>query len=259
MSDIASNDADQLIAALVQSFPEHIWQRLDDLGLVGGSGIATAIARGSDELASHLRELLGLPAVDQARSPLELVRDATVPVTAFLEQLGMRAPNRDAWHSREQPDDPFDLYPATSRDLGEEVWRLHMEWGISKAQAVAGLVPKPAGSTQPAVALYGVPAEGREELITAAAAQGYRSLIWRNPAALAEARIERPVLAIVHLDHPEAHAAIRALADDGIRTIAVGDAVDDLMLPGLMALGAAHAVASDRIVGRLHELLPRIA
>ena len=48
------------------------------------------------------------------------------------------------------------------------------------------------------------------------------------------------------------------LSGQGFRTIAVAADVDDLMMPGVMALGAETVVASDRVVGRLHEFLPRL-
>jgi hypothetical protein len=135
---------------------------------------------------------------------------------------------------------------------------MHVAWGIGKARLVAGMVPGPSApppaSPHPAVALFGIADRG--PLIAALEKRGYRCLVWRNPAALATT--EQPVLVMVDLAHPKAHEVIRSLNVDGIRVVAVADRVDDLMMPGVMALGAEEVVESRRIAGRLDRLLPHI-
>jgi hypothetical protein len=125
---------------------------------------------------------------------------------------------------------------------------------------VAGVVPAsdPAPSL-PAVALFGVPPQERDPIAVAVTESGYHPAVWRNPAALEQVDSVLPVLVVVDLRHSHAHEAIRTLADQGIRVIATGPDVTDLTAPGVMALGAEEVVATDRLPGRIDNLLPRLA
>ncbi len=191
-------------------------------------------------------------------SPLELVRRATGPVTEALSARDVPPVERDQWDRPNHPEDRYGLYPASSQDLGEEAWRLHLDWGLHKAEAVAGVVPREIPQSDlsvPTVALFGVPVQERARLQDAVESRGFQTQIWRNPAALEEAATTRPVLALVHLGHPAAHDAIRELAGDGIRVVATGEGINDLTRPGLMALGAEEAVTFERLLTRLDRLL----
>ena len=205
---------------------------------------------------------MGQPSAQQARSPLELIRDATRPVTDALASLAVPVPERDDWEQSQHPEDVYQLYPASSQDLGEDAWRLHLQWGMDKAKAVAGVVPDTTPEDRsprlPAVALFGLPLEERQPVVDFIAERGYRALLWRNPAALAEVPVERPLLAVVDLRHPSARSAISTLVGDGIKCVAVADYVDDLIAPGLLALGAAEVIELTRLAGRLDGLLPRL-
>lgn len=261
MEHLPTEKSDPLIDAFVAAFPEYIVERLAALQVTPGEAVAAAVHRGTTQLETELRELLTQPAEEQAEAPLELVRRATVPVSDALHEMGVRPVSRDEWDGEAHPEDRYGLYPATSLDLGEDAWRRHLEWGKNKAKAVAGMVPAREATPQPvapAVVLFGVPMGERDELAETIAGRGFRVLIWRNPAALADVAKERPVVAIVHLDHPEAHTAIRQLNSDVTKVIAVGTRVDDLMMPGILALGAAEVLESSRLLGRLDALLPDI-
>lgn len=250
-----------MIEAFVAAFPGYIVARLAALRVTPGESVAAAVHRATTQLESELRELLTRPADAQTESPLELVRRATVPVSEALEEMGVRPIDRDDWDSEVHPDDRFGLYPATSLDLGEEAWHRHLDWGKEKAKAVAGVVPAseaPPQPVAPAVVLFGVPVGERDELAEAIATRGFRVLIWRNPAALADAATARPVVAFVHLEHPEAPLAIRRLESDGTKVVAVGPRVDDLTMPGLLALGADEVLESGHLLARLDRLLPDI-
>jgi hypothetical protein len=253
-------EAARLKEAVVAAFPHYAWERLDELGVVAGSTVNAAIKSAVAELERALADLLSQPEDEQNRSPLELVREATQPVTAALAALGLRPPPRDLFLTETYPEDVYDLYPASSQSLGEEVWRLHLEWGKAKAKRVAGVVPAsdPVPSL-PAVALFGVPRDERDPIAATVTECGYRLAVWRNPAALKEADSLRPALVLVDLRHPQAHEAIREMAAQGVRVIATGPDVTDLTVPGVMALGAEEAIASERLVGRIDSLLPRLA
>ena len=259
MSESKEQDSDRLTAAMMSAFPDYLWRRLRELGVVAGSAVERAVAAATIRLEQGLSELLARRLSEQAKSPLELCREATAEVTAALTASGLTPPERDEWETDRHPDDVYGLYPASSQDLGEEAWRLHLDWGVAKAQRVAGVVPADeADSRTPTVALFGVPADDREALVAGIEGRGYSCPIWRNPAALAEGVSSGPILVFVDIRHPQAHAAIRIIAGEGIRTVVTGDYVDDLMTPGLMALGAEAVVNVDRVLSSLDGLLPRI-
>ena len=252
------NPSRELASALSSAFPEYVSDRLAAIGIVAGNTVVGSIDEAGVVLETMLNELAMLPTGEQRRSPLELVREALAPITEALFELGVRSQVRDEWEMEQLADDPYALFPATSRDLGEEVWQLHIEWGIAKAREISGVVPSDSVLVQlPAVALFGVPIEDRQEVVDAVAERGYRALLWRNPAAVTN-DAESPELAIIEAGHPAAHQALRDLEARGIRCIVVGRQVNDLAMPGFMALGAEEVIESRRLLTRLDDLLPRI-
>ena len=264
MTDVAPSSSETLAAALIVAFPGYVEGRLARFGVLDDPAVIAAAETGCVDLGMALNELNGVPLHDQTHSPLELVRSAMGPITEALRAAGVASPVRDPQAEAIHPEDVYDLYPASPRDFGDEVWQLHVQWGLDKARVVAGMVPAPAHRgddvvpVQPSVALFGVDRERREAIAAAVAGLGYQTLMWRNPAAL-EAGLElRPSLVLVDLSHPTAHDAIRAVATAAVRVIAVGDRVDDFATAGVMALGAETAIPSDRVVDRLPRLLPRI-
>jgi hypothetical protein len=247
-----------MASALIAAFPGYLAERLGSIGVAVDDGLAEAIATATSRLEQDLSGLLSQPVSAQVESPLELARRATGSVTDALTARGVPSVERDEWDRSNHPEDRYGLYPASSQDLGEEAWRLHLDWGIHKAEAVAGVVPRempPSELSIPTVALFGVPVHERARLQNAVESRGFQTQIWRNPAALEKAATTRPVLALVHLGHPAAHDAIRTLAGSGVRVVATGEGIDDLTRPGLMALGAEEAVALDRLLARLDRLL----
>jgi hypothetical protein len=253
-----------LAAALVAAFPQFVEDRLAALGVEPETDLVYAAEAGCISLSHALNELVYASLPKQGESPLQMVRIATQPLSEALAAAGVPAPQRDERAVEIHPEDVYGLYPASSRELGDEVWQLHMQWGLDKARVVAGMVPATATAAgsgvvvRPSVALFGVGREERDVLAHAAAALGYENLVWRNPAALEGGIESRPTLVLVDLSHPAAHDAIRTISAAAIRVVAVGDSIDDLVIPGVMALGAEEVVALDRIVERLPGLLPRI-
>jgi hypothetical protein len=97
-----------------------------------------AIRDGEEWLRSTLADLLARPFAEQARGPLEVFQEAMKFPTAALEQAGVEAPTRDPVAEGALPGDRYDLAPASTRDLGEEVWTVHLMWGATKAKALTG-------------------------------------------------------------------------------------------------------------------------
>jgi hypothetical protein len=271
MTDVAPSSSETLAAALIVAFPGYVEGRLAPLGVLDDPAVIAAAETGCVGLGMALNELVAVPLHQQTHSPLELVRNAMSPIIEALQAAGVAPPQRDAHAAAIHPEDVYDLYPASSRDLGDEAWQLHVQWGLDKARVVAGMVPAPveAGPTEepgeervvpalPSVALFGVDGEHRDEIAAAVAGLGYQTLVWRNPAALEAGLKTRPSLVLVDLGHPTAHDAIRSIATALVRVIAVGGMVDDFATAGVMALGAETAVQLDRVVERLPGLLPRI-
>lgn len=260
MTDSSKSLGDVLVAAVAAAFPGYLTHKLGLLGVEATPQLVAAISAASAALETSLEELVAVPPSEQEQSPLELVRAATLSITRLLSDGVVPQPVRDVQDVEIHPEDLYGLYPATSRDLGEEAWQAHMEWGIEKARLVTGLVPVADAATprMRTVALFGLSAERRALVASALENRGYASLVWRNPGALADGISRKPTLVLVDLGHPNAEDAVRRLVEARIRVVAVGDRVDDFVTAGLMALGADDVVELDRVVHRLDDLLPRI-
>jgi hypothetical protein len=254
-----------LAASLVVAFPRFVEGKLASLGVEPDTEVVKAAEAGCISLGHALNELVYASLPMQSESPLQLVRMATQPIAEALAAAGVPVPMRDERAVEIHPEDVYDLYPASSRELGDDVWQLQMQWGLEKARVVAGMVPAPAehvtaepSAGVPAVALFGLGRESRDAISASLAGLGYEPLVWRNPAALASGVGRSPTLVLVDLAHPGAHEAIRVLVAADVRVVAVGAHVDDLVAPGIMALGAQEVIQLDRLLDRLPDLLPRI-
>lgn len=128
----------RLAAALVEAYPKHVRARLS---AGPAEGMDEAIAEGRDWLALALADLLDRPFADQRRGPLELFQEAMRFPTARLLEAGAEPVGRDPVAESALPGDLYDLAPASSRDLGEEVWAIHIAWGAAKAAAITGPTP----------------------------------------------------------------------------------------------------------------------
>ena len=128
-------ESQRLLEALVDAYPSYVRSRLP----ANPEEIEEAIGEGEEWLRSTLSELLGRPFVEQRRGPLEVFQEAMKFPTAALEQDGVEPPARDPVTEAALPGDLYDLAPASTRDLGEEVWTLHLVWGATKAGAISDL------------------------------------------------------------------------------------------------------------------------
>ncbi|MDX1449483.1 MAG: hypothetical protein R3246_10535 [Acidimicrobiia bacterium] len=126
--------ADELAEALVFAYRPHVERRLAERGLT--IDVSPAIDAGEQWLAEALADLLDRPFSEQSRGPLEVFQEAMRFPTAALSDAGVEPVDRDEVTANALPGDVYDLAPASSRDLGEEVWRAHLLWGARKARAL---------------------------------------------------------------------------------------------------------------------------
>jgi hypothetical protein len=100
------------------------------------SAEATDAARqATAEVVAGLRDLLATDIDDQRTTPLQLVRHSTRFATAVLARAGVAPVRRDPWQKEAEPDDDYDLSPATWADLGPEAGEAGLIWGAAKAMA----------------------------------------------------------------------------------------------------------------------------
>lgn len=124
----------RLVEALVEAYEPYVRRRLVEHGLPQPEGLAEALRRGREWLRAELTSLLELPYPRQPRGPLEVFQAAMWFPTQVLAAAGAAEVPRDEVARNALPGDRYDLAPASSRDVGEEVWRLHMAWGVEKAR-----------------------------------------------------------------------------------------------------------------------------
>lgn len=130
--------ARQLIEALVAAYPDHVLTRLGHEDI---PGLDEALAAGAEWLGATLEDLLSRPFREQRRGPLEVFQEAMRFPTDHLATLGRAPAERDPIAKSALPGDLYDLAPASTQDLGEEVWGRHLAWGAAKA--ADALTPPP--------------------------------------------------------------------------------------------------------------------
>ncbi|HLT95644.1 MAG TPA: hypothetical protein VK070_02540 [Acidimicrobiia bacterium] len=123
-----------LIDALVEVYPHHVLSRVDD----PPECLEAAIAEGRAWLDEALRELLDQPFEQQRRGPLEVFQEAMRFPTECLRSVGREPVGRDPVTETALPGDVYDLAPASTRELGESVWEIHIVWGMTKARSITG-------------------------------------------------------------------------------------------------------------------------
>ncbi|HAX81994.1 MAG TPA: hypothetical protein DCY40_05465 [Actinobacteria bacterium] len=202
---------------------------------------AAAMRAGEDWLRDALDGLLALPYAEQQRTPLELFQEAMAAPNAALAAQDVAAPARDPVVAAALPGDVYDLAPASSAVIGEEVWRAHLEWGAAKAAAV----------TRPVVALLAANLLDRDRIERAMVARGYRLEPIRTPD-----RVRGHAVVLVDLTDAAAEATIAAAAGEGIRVIAFGPHVDEFAMVRARSLGATAAMARSQFFHDLEGLLP---
>ncbi len=132
MIDEASQSlADELVAA----YGSFVRTRTEALGV----DLADALGAGEAWLREELTTELSRAYDQQRRGPLEIFQAAMSFPTDVLLAAGVEESSRDAMAVQALPGDRFDLAPASSRDISDEVWAAHLGWGVTKAAAMKGL------------------------------------------------------------------------------------------------------------------------
>ena len=127
--------ADDLARALTDAYRPYVEATLASRQ-IDPTQIADAISEGEAWLHEALTDLLDIPFARQRRGPLEVFQEAMRFPTEALRAQGVAPVARDEVTTNALPGDVYDLAPASSRDLGEAVWRAHLTWGARKAHAL---------------------------------------------------------------------------------------------------------------------------
>ncbi len=131
--------AERLIPAWAVGRVEHIlvaWDRLDagEVRLARERAV-TAGAEAARRVADELRALFDHDVVEQAATPLQIVRSAIREPTAVLVSFGIPPVARDPFDERAHPDDHYDLVPRSLADLGDpDLGAQLLVWGMAKAK-----------------------------------------------------------------------------------------------------------------------------
>lgn len=240
--------SDDLRRMLVGAVRPHVSTRVALLAAGGVAGIDRAVLEAEAWLGSALDELLALPFELQSRSPLELFQEAMRFPTAALLESGVEPVARDPVQEAALPGDLYGLAPASSQDLGEEVWQAHLAWGAGKAQAMV----------RPGVGLLSADLMDRSRIEAPVAAAGFDLIVWPSAAHM-KVGGRLPSTSFVDLAHGDADVVIRRLSQAGVRVIGFGPHVDDFALVRARSLGAADALPRSRFFNRVAELLPTLA
>lgn len=241
-----TGESDVLRAALVAAYAPYVRGLLAERDM-GAAGMDGALDEGRLWLDTALEGLLSLPFGQQPRGPLEVFQEAMRFPTEALRSAGLEAPTRDAAVREALPGDAFDLAPASSQALGQEVWEAHIAWGAAKARAF-----------RPSVGLLSQDLMDRSKIAPVVADAGFRLAVWSRSDELALGD-DRPSVAFVDLAHRDADDVIRALSDEGIRVIGYGPHVDDLAMVRARSLGASDALPRSVFFRTVGRLLPTFA
>lgn len=103
-------------------------ERAERADAIDAAGRAAAV-----DVGGRVRELLALDIDEQWTNPLSLLRSAIRYPNEILRAAGVAEVARDAQSTRFQPDDVYDLAPASFADLAPELHDLGIRWGAAKA------------------------------------------------------------------------------------------------------------------------------
>jgi hypothetical protein len=129
---VISEASDRLVEAVDAELAGWIERRMRALD--PDSATAGDVARAcADDTVRRLRDLLATDIDQQRTTPLQVVRDAMAAPTEALAAAGVPPVRRDPRQLEVEPDDVYDLGPATWADLGEDVGQAGLLWGAAKA------------------------------------------------------------------------------------------------------------------------------
>lgn len=253
-----------VVEAFVAAYPTFLTSRLESVA--PGIDVDDGVRQGVQWLESELTQWAARTAAEQHRGPLQILQTAVAFPTAALQAAGVPALERDVSAAQALPGDLYGLAPASSREIGGDAWRAHIEWGIAKAKQIADVVPAaelpsddggpgPAGTA--ALAVVTMSQADRASIHLVASGRGFPIRHWRNPGAIASGlESEIPRWAVVDIGHGAADEAVRRLAAAGVKVAVYGPDPDDIAMARWLALGAATVVPHNRLVAVLESWLP---
>jgi len=134
LASYAAALADGIEAALPGWVAAAVARRLPSIeGEQRLEAIASAGQAAAADVGARVRELLSLDIDEQWTNPLSLIRSAIRYPNQILADAGVVEVARDAQSARFQPDDVYDLAPASFADLAPELHDLGISWGAAKA------------------------------------------------------------------------------------------------------------------------------
>ncbi len=241
---MSNTDLPSLLAA---AFPRHVEGRLQEQGLSRPDTLDDALEKGVSWLLETLDELLAAPFAEQRRGPLEVFQEAMRFPTEALAAAGIGTIARDPAAMAALPGDLYDLAPASSRELGDEVWMAHLAWGAAKARALG---------RSHLVGLRSLNLMDRSRVEPLVVGSGSEFVVWDDGATaslLAGGR--KPDLVLVDLTLSGALEAIEQLTAWGVRVIAFGPHVDRSGLRRAQQAGADEVLARSAFFAKLGDLL----
>jgi len=243
MLDVATD----LLTSFVSAFSGYVEERVGEQGLERPSSFDGALAEGEAWLAATLEALLALPFDRQRRGPLEVFQEAMRFPTEALAAAGVEEVGRDSGTMAALPGDVYDLAPASSRQLGDEVWMAHLAWGAAKARAL-----RRSGS----VGLLSSNLMDRSRIEPVVERSGARLVVWNAWTEGPDGQPgDWPDLVLADLSVPDSILAIEALVQAGARVVAFGPHVDRVALRSARQAGADQVLARSVFFEKLGELL----
>lgn len=133
--------SDELATAMTERIPSWVERAVRERAMAAGVTVdetaRARIAHVGDELARSLadplRAVLTADVDAGAGTPLATVRAEIAPVTAILDDLGVRRSRRDDFSTRHFPLDHHDLGPASFADIDESLLEPGLRWGAARA------------------------------------------------------------------------------------------------------------------------------
>jgi hypothetical protein len=243
MTDVAHD----LIVGLTAAYAPFIMQSLQRQGIDRPGSLVDSIREGEEWLRATLAALLDLPFVEQRRGPLEVFQEAMRFPTAALAAAGVEAVARDPGAVAALPGDLYGLAPASSRQLGEEVWTAHLVWGAAKAR----MFNRPRR-----VGLVSVNLMDRTRIEGAVVGSGSQLVVLGRRSEPTGAEYEQvPELVLVDVTAPDAMAIIGDMKTAGARVVAFGPHVNRASLRSARQAGADEVLARSVFFDRLGRLV----
>ena len=223
-----------LVDRLVDAYRPYVLQRCTERRWAHSARLLAALTEGEAWLQASLTSLLELPFGAQRRGPLEVFQEAMRFPTEALAADGIPEPARDEAVARVLPGDVYDLAPASTRLIGDDVWAAHMEWGAKKAAAI----------TRPTVLVAARSLIDWSRIEEAASSASMSAARWRGSAGGA-------ALLCVDLELDDALTIVQEGVNEGVSVVAYGPHRSVEVLDAARAAGATHVLARSAFFARL--------